>query len=83
MKKLKRVELIDNHLFLNDRLLRTGTEVIIKYPKINIKAKYLGYNPLRNLFEFTRKPVIIKGYDKEEFILRLRPQQIENRKIYG
>lgn len=81
-KKNNKVELQDNHLYINGRLLRKGEIVNIEYPKMNISARYLGYNPLRNLFEFARKAVIIKGYKNEEFILRLRPQQIESRNIF-
>ena len=51
-KKNNKVELQDNHLYINGRLLRKGEIVNIEYPKMNILARYLGYNPLRNLFEF-------------------------------
>ena len=67
-KKNNKVELQDNHLYINGRLLRKGEIVNIEYPKMNISARYLA--------------VIIKGYKNEEFILRLRPQQIESRNIF-
>lgn len=79
-KEVVRLEADKGVVFVKEKVLKNGSEVFIEYNSKNIiPAIFLGFNPMRNLYEFERQSTT---FPKERVKVRMREMQLNERKVY-